>query len=76
MIKAIFQLYNENKKIGEPLSKDFPDKSAMYAWWRSQDGHPWLSYDLVSHVEHIEPTCDKFLGPEFSLDWDNWKLAE
>lgn len=48
MVKATFQLYNENDKEGDPSVITFDNEDDMYLWMRNQMGHPWLSYQLVS----------------------------
>ena len=48
MIKATFQLFNENDPIDNPVVIEFETEEEMYAWWRKQSGHPYLSYGFVS----------------------------
>lgn len=48
MVKAKFQLFNENDPVDNPVVIEFETEEEMYAWWRKQSGHPYLSYGFVS----------------------------
>lgn len=78
MIQGIFQLWNDDQMDGEQFSKDFDDFAALQDWMRSQRGHPFLSFSLVSFIDHVDlgrtETCTLELTDD--CDWDNWKSAK
>lgn len=51
MIKATYQMYNEDEAIDEPFEKEFANEQEMRDYDAKQMGHPFLTLKLISPVE-------------------------
>ena len=70
MIKVTFDLYNENTYVNTH-EKEFKDEEESNEWFRSQVGHPYLSFNVTNIVE-----IDKAAQERAKFDADDEYMFE